>query len=695
MGKPQILRIGTLVSYKGSLWKVVAFEGSEVLLLNERGHSEFRINTFDLLRRDSEDDPKLLWPRSDRSEEIEDAGIAGSRRSGAEDELMSDRASHLRELSTGYRSGSSVIRGLNEPRPEYLSSLPLGTRYQNKARELGVSVPTIRRWMRLFRQEGELGLRDRRGTGTGSGFGRIDQNWLDEAQAVVADQTDESTPTHDLVILRINERVTRKYERKVKLPGKSSAYAALAKMTDERKTFGGAKLKQSIASRPRTTGRLRATRPGEYVYLDTYSLDVYCMEPVTKKWIQVQLTAAMDLYDRCILGLVLTPVSTRSIDAAGVLYEVVRPKDVPEDWPAAARLPYHGVPENVVVPADKLKSSLTPSQGLVPETIIVDHAKIFLSSHLMSVCQEAGISVQPARPYQGSDKGPLERFFRTLRQNLLNALPGYKGPDVYNRGKDVEEEAFYFLDEMDLIIRDWIATVYHVRPHRGLIVPEMPGVKLTPLEKYKIGIARAGRIRVPPSTFEPLKFLPVRWHLVHHYGVELDKFRYSGPVVAKIREQTSPYPQAKAANEWPFRINPDDRRCIYFCDPEDNTWHSLLWEHAAEFDRPFNSDALHAARRLALASGRTLNDKQALVRLLNAWDAGLTATRAERMAAARLARERRPVLADAIEDLDLESEGEPWALDGSEEDYADRVLEDEEPDPDDDNYYGDAIEPLT
>jgi hypothetical protein len=32
------------------------------------------------------------------------------------------------------------------------------------------------------------------------------------------------------------------------------------------------------------------------------------------------------------------------------------------------------------------------------------------------------------------DKGPVERFFRTLREDLLQALPGYKGPDIFSRG---------------------------------------------------------------------------------------------------------------------------------------------------------------------------------------------------------------------------------------------------------------------
>jgi transposase InsO family protein len=54
----------------------------------------------------------------------------------------------------------------------------------------------------------------------------------------------------------------------------------------------------------------------------------------------------------------------------------------------------------------------------------VDHGKIYVSEHLTSVCARLGISIQPARPYTPTDKAPVERFFRTLGEGLLQALPG-------------------------------------------------------------------------------------------------------------------------------------------------------------------------------------------------------------------------------------------------------------------------------
>ncbi|MER8226368.1 hypothetical protein ABTZ58_38940 [Streptomyces sp. NPDC094143] len=285
------------------------------------------------------------------------------------------------------------------------------------------------------------------------------------------------------------------------VPKQTTDYALLKELSRGTNAFeGSTKGKRSIANRPQGVfGRLRATRPGEYIVLDTNSLDVFAMEPVTCRWVQCELTVAMDLYSKVITGLRLTPVSTKSTDVAGVLFETIRPRGVS---PAGTGepLPYCGVPSTVVFDAEKLVDA--HGQPLLPavaaETIIYDHGKIYVSNHIASVSAKLDISLQPARPYTPTDK-PVERWFKTLKQGLLAALPGYKGPDVHSRGEKVEDEAYFFLDELEMIIREWITLIYHRRHRRGLTVPEVPGLKLSPLGMFEHGVNRAGPLRIPSS----------------------------------------------------------------------------------------------------------------------------------------------------------------------------------------------------
>jgi hypothetical protein len=101
---------------------------------------------------------------------------------------------------------------------------------------------------------------------------------------------------------------------------------------------------------------------------------------------------------------------------------------------------------------------------------------------------------------------------------LLAALPGYKGPDVYRRGKNPEHQAFYFLHELEQIIRQWTAGCYHRQPHDGLRLPEVPGLPLSPLEMFAHGAARAGFLQVPARADLVFDFLKVEWRTIQHYG---------------------------------------------------------------------------------------------------------------------------------------------------------------------------------
>lgn len=298
--------------------------------------------------------------------------------------------------------------------------------------------------------------------------------------------------------------------------------------------------------------------------------------------------------------------------------------------------------------ADADGAPLLPS--VAAETIVVDNGKIYLSEQLLSACQRLGISVQPARPYQGSDKAALERFFRTLREGLLVGLPGYKGPDVYSRGLDVEQQAFFFLDELEALIRQWIAEVYHRNVHHGLCIPEVPGLKLSPLDMYGHGVRRAGYLQIPARPDLAFDFLKVEWRTIQHYGIEYGGLRYNGQVLADLADTTSPY-TGRNAGKWPFRVDSGDVSRIYFQHPGSRAWHALRWEHADACHGPFSAEALAYARRLAVATHRFPDTKRALINLLEQWDAGLTRNPTERRMAVRLSEERlRLVPADAVAD---------------------------------------------
>lgn len=574
-----------------------------------------------------------------------------------EDEELTTRFRHVQEVRFGYRLGSSELALEDEPRPDYAPGVPLMHRYKAKAAELGVDPATVRRWVARVKEDGPAGLVSKRQAT--HILDRADSRWLNMARLVLKEREKSSRPVRNLTLIEIEERLAKKHGRGVvRIPKRTTAYELLRELTRGTNAFDGStKGKRSIAQRPQGVyGKLRATRPGEYVILDTNSLDVYAMEPVTCRWVRGELTVAMDLYSRCICGLRLTPVSTKSVDVAGVLFETVRSREQPAG--KGEPLPYCGVPSTVVVDAEKLVDA--KGQPLLPsvaaEAIVYDHGKVYVSKHIESVCAKLDISLQPARPRTPTDK-PLERWFKTLNQGILAALPGYKGPDVYSRGEKVEEEAYFFLDELEAIIREWITLVYHRRPHRGLKIPEVPGLKLSPLEMYEHGVMRAGPLRIPSRPGLAFEFLEEEWCTIQHYGVEVNGLRYNGKGLKGLHNQTSHH-RGLHAGAWPVAVDRDDIRKVHFQHPKTHEWHALDWEHAPSLNGPASLEALQYAKKIAAKTHRFPDTKRALIELLERWGAGLTADRTERRMAIRLSQQRFRIVGED-DDTDTEATGLP------------------------------------
>jgi len=551
-----------------------------------------------------------------------------------------DRAAHVREVLTGYRSGSSEIAEAGEPRAQFDPSRRLCERYAAKADELGVDERTVRRWIKAYEHNGEAGLVPARF----APHNKVDPRWCDAALAIMREHTEESKPSQKAVIYQTAKRLEVCFgPGVVPEPSRATAYRELKRLETRHRTFTGTTARnRDIATRPqRPYGKLQPTRPGEYVILDTTRLDVFGVDPVTLRWTRIELSAAMDWYTRCVVGLRLTPVSTKAIDAAALMFQVFRPPLAPASWPEYAVWPHHGIPRAVLIDPDQLLTNAgaaASGPALTPETIVVDHAKIYVSEHLNSVCQRFGISIQPARIREGRDKGPLERFFRTVREGLLQYLPGYKGPDINSRGLDVEGHAFFYIDQLDAIVREWTAAVYHHTRHSSLFDMHLPRATMTPAQMFAHGMARAGYLEAPRDPFLAYEFLQVQARTIQHYGVQCGSLRYTGEILSELANRTSPY-TGKFANRWPIHVDPDNIAHVFIRHPDSRQWHTLDWEHAAHVEAPFSEEALHYARRIVLGEHGFVDDRLALDELLTRWNLHMGASAAERRMALRMARQ--------------------------------------------------------
>ncbi|MBE1515194.1 DDE-type integrase/transposase/recombinase [Nesterenkonia halotolerans] len=527
------------------------------------------------------------------------------------------------------------------------TGLPLEQKYRQAGTMLGASSRTVRRRAIRYAERGLAGLIDAR---RGKPHRRsVAEEWDQACMEVLKFFATRSNPTRRLVLHKTNALYLERYPD-AHVPSQAVAYRRLQELDKGRYTFGSAKQRRSVADRPKgVLGRLSADRPGQYVVLDTTRLDVFAMEPATGRWLNTELTIAMDLYSRCILGLALRAVSTTAQDVSSVLYQVV----TPQQWgmPAEDRVPapYAGVPDTLI----------TQSTGALPDTIVVDHGKVYLAARTKAVCHRLGINIQPATPHKPTDKPTVERFFRTLRQQLLERLPAYKGPDVHSRGKDVENEAFYTVPELETIIREWVG-IYHHTAHKGLCDPRIPDVVLSPAEMFSRGVAASGVLRLPASQSLRMEFLDVVWRTIQHYGVEINGRRYDGPALNLYRGSKSQHGGAHGG-KWPIMVDHDDVRTAYFQDPDTHLWHDLEWDQAAGLDAPFSAEAADYTRRLTLKTDRHINPDVALQDLMQRYSKGAVTDKREKNLARRSASTLAPRL-DATEPT-RPPESEPEVID--------------------------------
>jgi transposase InsO family protein len=613
-----------------------------------------------------------------------------------------DRAAHVREVLTGYRSGSATTAMPHEPRSCYESAAPKMKRLAAKAKELGKARRTIERWVSAYEDEGEVGLLSANAIQSALGstkFALFEQT----ASDIMREYTDLSKPTMDLIINHAEARLNATYGKgAVRLPSPATAYRILERLELTQPLFRqSTKRNRDIAARPdRPYGKLHPSRPGEYLLMDTTPLDVYAMDPHTLKWVGVELTVSMDWYSRCITGVGLSP-TTKSIDAAAVLYQSFRPVPAGADWPAEAVWPPHGVPRSVLIEEQALHpdSPFAATPAIVPETLVVDHGKIYVSEQVTSTCRQLGISIQPARVRVAYDKGPVERFFLTVRQKFLQELPGYKGPDVYSRGVAPERDAFFFIDELEALLREWIAVYYHNKPHDGVGEVGLWNLGMSPAQMFEHGVARAGYIEAPRDPDFAYNFLKVEWRTIQHYGVQIDNRIYRGSGLTGYR------PGEKSSfrehhGEWPFHVDPNDVRFIYFFDCKSTRqWHALTWDHADLCDGPMSEDGLIFALDLAKAKHRYFDHKLALSEFFERRNLSQGHTMAERRAALRLSRQQSGLPVDVKQAVGVA--GLPTAqrildtstatvIEADDPGFADEL--DDDPRIDDGHFYEDVLE---
>ncbi len=506
-----------------------------------------------------------------------------------------------------------VLRGLPPdalpgavPRPEYDPGLvSLTRREQAKAAELTaagkpVTASAVKQRRQRYEAGGLAAMADRRAARRTPPYGRADPRVVEAMRQAIDEATDASTRTAPYVFWRAGQILEAGHgPGAVALPSRASLYRLFSALSAGRHTTGSARTRRSLAARPDGPfSGLQVSAPGEVMEIDSTPLDVLVRLDDGVEG-RVELTAMIDVATRTVTAAVLQP-SAKSADASVLLARTVTPEPMRPGWARALAMSASALPHRRLSDIDARMEAAAARPVIIPDTIVVDHGKVFMSRNFRASCAYLGISLQPARKATGTDKPHIERTLGSVATLFAQFAAGYTGRSPEYRGRGEHQRAVWSLRELQELLDEWIIAGWQNRPHDGLRDPLHPGRAFTPNEKYAAMVEAAGYVPVALTADDYVELLPARWHAVNAYGIKVSRRTYDGPELNPFRQQPSGIRAHK--DLWEVHHDPHDVSRVWVRDHWNGGWITVFWTQLHRVAAPFGEMAWDHARKLLPAA---------------------------------------------------------------------------------------------
>ncbi|WP_017294851.1 Mu transposase C-terminal domain-containing protein [Geminocystis herdmanii] len=315
-------------------------------------------------------------------------------------------------------------------------------RKQQAAEKLGISIRSIERLMKKYREEGFVGIIKTRAD---KGTIRIDQEWFDFILDTYkkGNQNGKRIIRHQ-VFLKVKGRAKQLDLEKKDYPSHQTVYRIIDQYVEEQNRkrkarspgYSGSKLTHIT----RDGRELEVEGSNDVWQCDHTRLDVRLVDEfgvLDRPW----LTIIIDSYSRCLMGFYLGFESPSSQIDALALRHAILPKFYSSEYGLRNEWTAYGT----------------------PTYFYTDGGKDFRSIHLTEqIAVELGFTCSLRR--RPSDGGIVERFFRTLNDNVLRELPGYTGANVQERPENVDQNACLNLKDLEFILVKYIVDEYNQKP---------------------------------------------------------------------------------------------------------------------------------------------------------------------------------------------------------------------------------------
>ncbi|MHB8884709.1 MAG: hypothetical protein ACYC5H_06425 [Methylovirgula sp.] len=414
------------------------------------------------------------------------------------------------------------------------------------------TVRSVKRWLTIYLAAGK-DIRALSSLAFRKGRGAQLPRWVLEEVNTAIDEVYATMPpgtlaaTRERAITRIRARAKREGRN---LPPRSDGQVdviginAVSRVLEGRDKYEIAVARHGRAEADRIFEAVgegpQASYPLEGVEIDHTLLDIVLLDEKHKTILpRPWLTVLLDRYSRCILGFCISfhPPSWTTVmealrHAAGDKTEFLAELGgINGDWPCRG----------------------------TPDLLICDNGRDFHSKSMQETEAALNMRILYLPRKKGWLKGRIERWFRTMEEQIFHTIPGTTLSNVVARGDyDSEENAVMTLQQAHWIITKWVVEIYHNDQHSK--------TGEAPIDRWKKGIEACGEKLPPPKgLLVPLTGMVIPGTLGRE-GIRFRDQRWNSNAFSLLRSQLGA--DAKVL----IRIDPFEMDHAYVLDERKRRW---------------------------------------------------------------------------------------------------------------------------
>lgn len=365
-------------------------------------------------------------------------------------------------------------------RPHLNDGMPVS----DAARDAGIPLRSVQRWLSRYRAAGLVGLVRAKRADTGNRKLPTKLVELIEGMALRKPRPSVATIYRNIIALAAKCNWPR--------PSYSSVYGIVRHLSPAMVTLAqdGA---AAFRDRYELLYRHRAEGPNAIWQADHTLLDVMVFD-ANGQTVRPWLTIIIDDYSRAVAGYTLFLGAPTALQTALALRQAMWRKQNAA-WPVCG----------------------------IPDVLHVDHGSDFTSTHLEQVAADLHVQLVYSTVGRPQGRGKVERLFGTLNTECLAELPGY-----LMQGEPPTAPKLS-LPELDATLGAYFLRTYNHRPHRE--------IGMSPIEAW-LGQGWLPRM---PESLEALDLLLVmvaKSRMVRRDGVHFQGLRYIDPTLAAYVGET-------------------------------------------------------------------------------------------------------------------------------------------------------------